>query len=327
MIVRVRAHGERDRAFDRLDDVGEADLVRRPRQSEAARRAARAGQQAGRGELAHQFLRGREGDASVGGQARSRSAARPRGSGRRRSSERPHNRRDGSGAFQFGAFRYDLEICAGKHNLTDADECVNLYPFIRPFAFALDAEAAHRATIAALRMAPVRLAARFPGFAQGEGRRDRFPDAGRPCGRLRQGRQVPAQLLSLGFGFVEVGTVTPRAAGRKSEATPVPAGRGPGHHQPPRFQQRRPAGRVRTPAAVQPGLRGDRRQPRRQQGQQGPDRRLCRRGPLDEPRRALSDHQHQLAQHARACARFRTKARSTSCSRPSRRRGATGPSF
>jgi hypothetical protein len=42
----VRAHGHRDRPFDRLDDVGEADLARRPRQREAAAGAANAGEQA-----------------------------------------------------------------------------------------------------------------------------------------------------------------------------------------------------------------------------------------------------------------------------------------
>ena len=56
----------RDRAFDRLDDVGEADLARRPGQREAAARAAHAGQQARSGELAHQLLRGRQRHAGLG---------------------------------------------------------------------------------------------------------------------------------------------------------------------------------------------------------------------------------------------------------------------
>ncbi len=78
VIVGVRAHGERDRAFDRFDDVGEADLVRRPGEREAAARAARAGQQAAGGELAHQFLRGGQRDAGVAGKL-GRAEARARG--------------------------------------------------------------------------------------------------------------------------------------------------------------------------------------------------------------------------------------------------------
>jgi dihydroorotate dehydrogenase len=39
---------------------------------------------------------------------------------------------------------------------------VSLYPLIRPIAFALDAERAHRATITALKLAPRRRPPRFP---------------------------------------------------------------------------------------------------------------------------------------------------------------------
>ena len=42
----ARADGHGDRAFDRLDDVGEADLSRRPREREPAARAADAGEEA-----------------------------------------------------------------------------------------------------------------------------------------------------------------------------------------------------------------------------------------------------------------------------------------
>ena len=40
-----------------------------------------------------------------------------------------------------------------------------LYPLLRPLAFALDAERAHRATIAALKLAPVAQAAGVPAIA------------------------------------------------------------------------------------------------------------------------------------------------------------------
>ena len=42
VVLAVRAHGERDRAFDRLDDIGEADVRCRARKGEAACRTARA---------------------------------------------------------------------------------------------------------------------------------------------------------------------------------------------------------------------------------------------------------------------------------------------
>lgn len=86
-----------------------------------------------------------------------------------------------------------------------------LYPLIRPLLFALDAERAHALSLAALqalprgapptpdRMLAVELAGvRFPnplGLAAGYDKNGEAPDA----------------LLGLGFGFVEIGTLTPRA--------------------------------------------------------------------------------------------------------------------
>ena len=87
---------------------------------------------------------------------------------------------------------------------------MRLYPFIRPLAFALDAERAHRLTIRALRLMPARrppdcprsLATRVAGID--------FPSpVGLAAGFDKDG-EVPEQMLSLGFGFVEVGTLTPR---------------------------------------------------------------------------------------------------------------------
>jgi dihydroorotate dehydrogenase len=87
---------------------------------------------------------------------------------------------------------------------------VPLYPLIRPLAFTLDAERAHRAAISALKAAPVRLAARFPDSLKTKvaGLDFRTP-IGLAAG-FDKDAQVPAQMLSLGFGFVEIGTVTPR---------------------------------------------------------------------------------------------------------------------
>jgi dihydroorotate dehydrogenase len=86
-----------------------------------------------------------------------------------------------------------------------------LYPLLRPLAFALDAERAHRLTIAALKIVPAgappepdpRLSIRVAGLE--------FPNpVGLAAGFDKDG-EVFAQMLGLGFGFAEVGTVTPRA--------------------------------------------------------------------------------------------------------------------
>jgi dihydroorotate dehydrogenase len=86
---------------------------------------------------------------------------------------------------------------------------VRLYPFLRPLAFALDAETAHRATIRALKLAPVLGFRPFPaslttsvaglGFASPVGLAAGFD----------KDAEVPEKMLALGFGFVEVGTLTP----------------------------------------------------------------------------------------------------------------------
>jgi dihydroorotate dehydrogenase len=88
-----------------------------------------------------------------------------------------------------------------------------LYKFLRPFAFALDAERAHRATIDLLKL---RTGTAFPpeppstpalettvgGLA--------FPNPIGLAAGFDKDAEVPEQMLSVGFGFIEVGTVTPR---------------------------------------------------------------------------------------------------------------------
>jgi dihydroorotate dehydrogenase len=88
---------------------------------------------------------------------------------------------------------------------------MRLYSLIRPFAFLADAEAAHRAALAALRMAPVRLAARFPDSLKTTVAGIDFRTPVGLAAGFDKDAIAPAQLLSLGFGFVEIGTVTPRA--------------------------------------------------------------------------------------------------------------------
>ena len=85
-----------------------------------------------------------------------------------------------------------------------------LYPLIRPLMFALDAERAHRAAIDALnfahRMPPRRFAASLRTRVAGID----FPSPVGLAAGFDKDAQVVEAMLGLGFGFVEVGTVTPR---------------------------------------------------------------------------------------------------------------------
>lgn len=90
-----------------------------------------------------------------------------------------------------------------------------LYPMFRPLLFALDPERAHAAAFASLdaaaRMGLAQLAA--PRVAQSpvDVMGIRFPNrVGLAAGLDKNARHL-AGLATLGFGFIEVGTVTPRA--------------------------------------------------------------------------------------------------------------------
>ena len=87
---------------------------------------------------------------------------------------------------------------------------MNLYPLLRPLLMALDAETAHRLTIWGLkRMRPRKLAPDDPILATRVFGLD-FPNpVGIAAGFDKHG-EVPLQLASLGLGFVELGSVTPR---------------------------------------------------------------------------------------------------------------------
>jgi dihydroorotate dehydrogenase len=84
-----------------------------------------------------------------------------------------------------------------------------LYPLARPLIFALDAERAHRLTIRALRAVPPgqpapedrRLAIRVAGLD--------FPNPVGLAAGFDKDAEVHRQMLGFGFGFVEVGTLTP----------------------------------------------------------------------------------------------------------------------
>jgi dihydroorotate dehydrogenase len=82
---------------------------------------------------------------------------------------------------------------------------------IRPLIFALDPEIAHRFTVNALKMLPSRqrvtsdnaLAVDVAGLC--------FPNPVGLAAGFDKDAEVPSAMLSLGFGFVEIGTITPVA--------------------------------------------------------------------------------------------------------------------
>jgi dihydroorotate dehydrogenase len=85
-----------------------------------------------------------------------------------------------------------------------------LYPVTRPLFFALDAERAHRLTIRALKALPAgRAAKEDPRLAIGVAGL-RFPNPIGLAAGFDKDAEVHAQMLGFGFGFVEVGTLTPR---------------------------------------------------------------------------------------------------------------------
>ncbi len=87
---------------------------------------------------------------------------------------------------------------------------MNLYGIFRPLAFRLDAERAHRATIAALRWVPPHRPPDLPPSLRTQvAGLDFHSPIGLAAG-FDKDAEVPDQMLSLGFGFVEVGTITPR---------------------------------------------------------------------------------------------------------------------
>lgn len=88
---------------------------------------------------------------------------------------------------------------------------MSLYRLIRPLAFLADAETAHRATIAALKLAPVRHPPRFPDSLKASIAGLEFATPVGLAAGFDKDSEVPEQMLGLGFGFVEVGTVTPLA--------------------------------------------------------------------------------------------------------------------
>ena len=88
-----------------------------------------------------------------------------------------------------------------------------LYNLIRPALFALDAETAHSLSLAALKTMPALGRARGDGPLASEVAGLRFPNPLGMAAGYDKDAEVPDALLGLGFGFVEVGSITPLPQG------------------------------------------------------------------------------------------------------------------
>jgi dihydroorotate dehydrogenase len=85
---------------------------------------------------------------------------------------------------------------------------MSLYPILRPLLFTLDAERAHHLAIAAIKRSPLRAHAHDPRLAV-EVAGLRFPSPIGLAAGLDKDAVAPDAFLGLGFGFVEMGTITP----------------------------------------------------------------------------------------------------------------------
>ena len=87
-----------------------------------------------------------------------------------------------------------------------------LYRFAAPALFALDPETAHRLTVAALRLMPKMAPAAAGPLAVRVAGLD-FPNPVGIAAGFDKNAEVPDAMLGLGFGFAEVGSITPRPQG------------------------------------------------------------------------------------------------------------------
>lgn len=84
-----------------------------------------------------------------------------------------------------------------------------LFPLVRPVLHALDAEQAHHATIAALKCLPLPPASGDDPCLKVKAFGLAFPNPVGIAAGFDKNAEVPDALLRLGFGFSEIGTVTP----------------------------------------------------------------------------------------------------------------------
>ena len=84
-----------------------------------------------------------------------------------------------------------------------------LYPLMRPLAFALDAERAHRLTIRGVKLLPVGRPAKPDPALSIDVAGLHFPNPVGLAAGFDKDAEVYREMLGFGFGFVEIGTVTP----------------------------------------------------------------------------------------------------------------------
>ena len=84
------------------------------------------------------------------------------------------------------------------------------YPLLRPVLFAMDAETAHRLTIKALKILPVQMAEHHDAALRVTLWDRNFPNPLGLAAGFDKNAETIAPMLGFGFGFVEVGTVTPK---------------------------------------------------------------------------------------------------------------------
>ncbi|MEM6474551.1 MAG: quinone-dependent dihydroorotate dehydrogenase [Pseudomonadota bacterium] len=85
-----------------------------------------------------------------------------------------------------------------------------LFRLARPAIFALDSETGHRLAIASLKALPARATAKRSGPLGIEVAGIHFPNPVGVAAGFDKDAEVPDALLRLGFGFTEVGSITPR---------------------------------------------------------------------------------------------------------------------
>ena len=90
----------------------------------------------------------------------------------------------------------------------DSRNALTLFDLARPALFRLDPERAHSMTLAALKIAPRQTAVHDPVLATRVAGLD-FPSPVGLAAGFDKDAEVPDAMLGLGFGFVEVGTLTP----------------------------------------------------------------------------------------------------------------------
>ncbi|WP_435419086.1 quinone-dependent dihydroorotate dehydrogenase [Parerythrobacter aurantius] len=85
-----------------------------------------------------------------------------------------------------------------------------IFPLLRPLVHMLDPEKAHRLSIEALKLAPLPPSPAFGEALASDVAGVRFPTPVGVAAGYDKDAEVPDALLRLGFGFVEVGSITPR---------------------------------------------------------------------------------------------------------------------